>query len=272
MSLFVLSLMVRAWVSFLAAIGTTGLGFFTSDIEIFIVTIVAAHLVLWLVRGWNAMKEHAVQNLLISVLVSVSVPVIVFLPIYCYHLFVKVPRDIRAQAEMQQPPLHPPPFPTIPKVKLPHSEVGPALHITGYTIYQQFIGTPLRVGVHLANDGFVTIIAYCASSIGVFNSDDACGIRALQEKTFQSAQQKFNEMKQPGGLISVEIPPKAKMHFDVDTGPKILTQEMLNSITNGSIVVYFAGVIRYKIALGEQVIPFCGFTDVHTHSVPNCYR
>src|SRR5580700_9617044 len=100
---FWLELAARAYSSFLLAIGTTGLGFFTSNIEYFLATIVVTHLVIWGIRGWSAMKDHAAQNLLISVLVSLGVLALVFSPIYGYHLFFKIPRQIRSEADGLHP-------------------------------------------------------------------------------------------------------------------------------------------------------------------------
>ena len=146
---------------------------------------------------------------------------------------------------------------------------APALRVTGYTLYQQTVGEPLRIGVHVTNDGASTIATAGAYSVGVFDSDDKPSL-ALEEKVFQKAQQEFDERATAGTLVVMEVPPQGKMHFDIDTRPKILTTEMLNSIATGSIRVYFAGILQYKDANGEQVIPYCGFTDASVHSIPNC--
>jgi len=50
------------------------------------------------------MKEHAAQNLEITLVVYAIVLVSIFGPIFCYQLFAKVPRSIRDQADHQPPP------------------------------------------------------------------------------------------------------------------------------------------------------------------------
>src|SRR5258708_6308164 len=96
---FCLEIALRAWFSFLAALGTTGLGFFVSNIAIFVATLVVTCLVIWAFRGWPRMTSHARENVLIGVVVYCIVFVTVFLPIYCHHLFVNVPAQIRADAD-----------------------------------------------------------------------------------------------------------------------------------------------------------------------------
>jgi hypothetical protein len=110
MSHFIFYLLGRSWSSFLSSLGTTGLGFFVSNIWIFLVTLFVTHLVIWGLKGKTAMKEHAAQNLKITLVVYAIVLVIIFGPIFCYQLFAKVPRSIREQADHQPPP------PTVPAV------------------------------------------------------------------------------------------------------------------------------------------------------------
>jgi hypothetical protein len=147
-----------------------------------------------------------------------------------------------------------------------------ALHVTGYTLYQQTVGEPLRLGIHVANDGSTTIKSSGASAVGVFESNGNAPQPELEEKVFRVAKRKFEELKNTGKLSLVEIPPQSKMHFDIDSRPKVLTSEMLTSITTGSIRVYFAGIIQYMDTEGQQSIPYCGFTDASIHSVPNCEK
>jgi hypothetical protein len=167
-----------------------------------------------------------------------------------------------------------PPQPNLmPKAEPARQQPTSALRVTGYTLYQQTVGEPLRLAIRVVNDGNVTIITSGASAIGVFDSNDNIKPLELQEKVFHAAHQKFEELKKAGALNKLEIPPKAQMHFDIDTKPKFLTQEMLDSIANDSIRVYFAGLIRYKDINGaEQFIPYCAFTDAKTRSIPNCNR
>lgn len=112
---FIFYLLGRSWSSFLSSLGTTGLGFFVSYIWIFLVTLCVTHLAIWGLKGKTAMKEHAAQNLRITLVVYAIVLVIIFGSIFCYQLFAKVPRSIREQANHQPPP------PTVPAVwqKLP---------------------------------------------------------------------------------------------------------------------------------------------------------
>ncbi|HEY1471839.1 MAG TPA: hypothetical protein VGF61_22565 [Candidatus Acidoferrum sp.] len=150
------------------------------------------------------------------------------------------------------------------------AETGPALHVTGFTLYQQTVGQPLRIGIHLRNDGKSTINTYGTSCVGVFSSDDDRGSIELQETVFRNAEQTYDKLEQSGELIALEIPPGAQIHFDIDTKPKVLTKEMLDSIATGSINAYFAGIIKYQDLTGEEVIPYCGFTDGGSRSIPNC--
>lgn len=42
----------------------------------------------------------------------------------------------------------------------------PVLHITGYSLYAQTVGTPLRIGIYILNDSDDTIITTNASAVG----------------------------------------------------------------------------------------------------------
>jgi hypothetical protein len=110
MSSFVIELADHAWSSFLVALGTTGLGFFVSNIVLFVATLVVTHLVILARGGWPAMKGHAAkENIKLGILIYVLVLLTVFLPIYGYQLFYVIPNGIRADANHQ---LQPAPIPT----------------------------------------------------------------------------------------------------------------------------------------------------------------
>jgi hypothetical protein len=151
-------------------------------------------------------------------------------------------------------------------------EISPsALRVTGYTLYQQTVGQPLRVGIHLVNEGDATLLVGGTSSVGVFETKGIPNLE-LEEKVFRSAEQSFEEKKSTGTLNKLEIPPHAQMHFDVDTAPKFVTQEMLNSISKDEIRVYFAGILGYDNDGVEHVLSYCGFTNSASRSIPNCRR
>ena len=73
-----------------------------------------------------------------------------------------------------------------------------ALHVTGYTLYQQTVGEPLRLGIHVANDGSTTIKSSGASAVGVFESNGNAPQPELEEKVFRVAKRKFEEFKNTG--------------------------------------------------------------------------
>jgi hypothetical protein len=150
-----------------------------------------------------------------------------------------------------------------------HKKKPVALQVTGYTVYQQTVGTPLRIGVHTFNDSDETLLISLANSIGVLESTKKESPE-LEEKIFHSAQEEFDKGRKSGALAKNEIPAKSKMHFDVDTSPKLLTDEILKKIDKDSISAYWAVVIVYTDKTGEQFVPFCAFTDASTKSVLNC--
>jgi hypothetical protein len=97
---FVLDLLVRAWSVFLSSLGTTGLGFFVSNIVLFIVTVVITHAVMFAKKGKAALAQEF-ENFRVSGLVYALVLALVFIPIFGYGLFVKIPRYIRDEANAQ---------------------------------------------------------------------------------------------------------------------------------------------------------------------------
>jgi hypothetical protein len=108
-------ILVRAWQSFLGAIGTTGLGFFASNVLQFFVMEVATHLVLWLFRGVERMRSHRKENLLIGALAYAIAVVTIYTPIYVRQVW-RVNVEIHSEAESQPPApstsrhVSPPPF------------------------------------------------------------------------------------------------------------------------------------------------------------------
>jgi hypothetical protein len=100
---FYVDLIVRAWYVFLSSLGTTGLGFFVSNIVVFLATSLVTHVVMFLRKGRAALDQEF-ENFKISALVYGLVLVIVFVPIFGYCLFAKVPDSIRDEAKRQPPP------------------------------------------------------------------------------------------------------------------------------------------------------------------------
>jgi hypothetical protein len=97
---FVGEILVRAWQSFLAAIGTTGLGFFTNNIEQFFALELVTWLGVWLFRGKEAMLSHKRQTFLFGAMLYLVAIVIVYLPIYLRQV-PKINSEIRNDAEKQ---------------------------------------------------------------------------------------------------------------------------------------------------------------------------
>jgi hypothetical protein len=100
---FVLDLFVRAWSAFLSSLGTTGLGFFVSNMIVFVVTATITHAVMFAKKGKAALAREF-ENFKVSGLVYALVLVLVFIPIFGYDLFVKIPRSIRDEANGQPLP------------------------------------------------------------------------------------------------------------------------------------------------------------------------
>src|SRR5260370_3169018 len=70
--------------SFVGWIGTTGLGWWLQAFILFIVTEIATYLVLWHLRGKDAMKARARENLKIGCYVWLIVLLVVYSPIFAY--------------------------------------------------------------------------------------------------------------------------------------------------------------------------------------------
>jgi hypothetical protein len=79
-----MNLLHKSGDTFVAWIGTTGLGWWLQAIILFIVTEVATYLVLWQLRGKDAMKARAKENLRIGCYVWLIVLVAVYSPIFAY--------------------------------------------------------------------------------------------------------------------------------------------------------------------------------------------
>lgn len=92
-----------AWSAFLVALGTTGLGFFVSNIVVFLATLGITYAVMWWRQGPEAMKSHAAENLEMGILIYALVLLTVFIPIYGYQVFVTIPRQIRNDADGFRP-------------------------------------------------------------------------------------------------------------------------------------------------------------------------
>jgi len=124
---FIFELCGRSWASFLSAIGTTGLGFFVSNILLFAATVLVTLAVIWAKKGKAAMIQHAAENLKIGVFVYCIVLVTAFGPVFCYQLFVKIPRSIRYEADRVKPPtvLAPKP-PSLALIKSAHATPLPS--------------------------------------------------------------------------------------------------------------------------------------------------
>jgi hypothetical protein len=150
----------------------------------------------------------------------------------------------------------------------------PSLHVTGYTLYAQTVGTPLRVGVHILNDSDDTITTTGSiGTVGFIDGDDREQTDSFAEKAFAKTEMEFAQDEKRGGLIPLEVPPKANMHLDVDSSPKVVVQTTLDSIAQSNITVVFAGVIQYTDNDNNTVVvPYCGFTDARTKSIPNCRK
>src|SRR5258708_604520 len=95
---FVGEVLFRAWGAFLFAIGTTGLVFFTSNIEQFFAVEIIGWLGIWLFLGRQAMMEHKRKNFFLLALLYLMAITVVYLPIYVRQVW-KVNNEIRADAE-----------------------------------------------------------------------------------------------------------------------------------------------------------------------------
>jgi hypothetical protein len=92
---FIADLVVRAWHSLVASMGTTTLAVAVA----FIVIPILLLLVEWSREGWETMRAHWQGNLLVA-----AVTAVVWLAIFCYHLLYGVPQEIRQEADAVRPP------------------------------------------------------------------------------------------------------------------------------------------------------------------------
>jgi hypothetical protein len=88
------SLLYRSWESFLHAMGTTGLGFFT-PVLVFITTVVLTLTIIGLRQGKAAMKAHWKQTAALTTCATLAVMVIVYGPIFSWN-FIKTIYDDHA--------------------------------------------------------------------------------------------------------------------------------------------------------------------------------
>ena len=149
----------------------------------------------------------------------------------------------------------------------------PFLHITGYTYYVQTPGMPLRIGIHILNDSEnETLRPVAADAIEFINGNELAKINVAAEAVFATAEKEFEQRKKDGTLVQLEVPPKASMHFDVDSSPYTATQSTINEIVQGTSTVIFAGIIEYTDGNDTTAVPFCGFTEGSIKNVPNCSK
>ena len=79
------SLLSRSWASFLHAMGTTGLGFFT-PVLVFALTVILTLVVIFLRDGKEKMKEHWQETAAIASIATVAVMLIVYGPIFAWNI------------------------------------------------------------------------------------------------------------------------------------------------------------------------------------------
>jgi hypothetical protein len=81
-----INLLARSWDLFLHAIGTTGLGWWVQGIILFFATEIVTYLVVWKMRGKDAMKARAAENFKIGLYVWAIVVVCVYGPIFSWDV------------------------------------------------------------------------------------------------------------------------------------------------------------------------------------------
>src|ERR1700681_4787960 len=81
-----LNLLNRSCLSFLALLGTTGLGWWVQGIIWFFVTEIATYIVVWRVRGKDEMKARAKENLRIGFYAWLIVMACIYIPIFAYSM------------------------------------------------------------------------------------------------------------------------------------------------------------------------------------------
>jgi hypothetical protein len=79
---FFIEFLGLAWDSFLSAIGTTGLGLFASSFALFFMLEVATWVVIWVVRGKDAMMAHKKENFIIGAAAYILAMLTIYVPIY----------------------------------------------------------------------------------------------------------------------------------------------------------------------------------------------
>jgi hypothetical protein len=87
------SLLRQSGQSFLAALGTTGLGWWVQGIIWFAATEFATYGVIWVIRGKAAMKAHLAENFRIGFYVWLIVMVCIYGPIFGWHVVKAVYED-----------------------------------------------------------------------------------------------------------------------------------------------------------------------------------
>jgi hypothetical protein len=86
------NLLSRSWDSFLHAMGTTGLGFFT-PLVVFVLTVLATLGVIVWKQGKDAMKQHWKQSAAITTGVTLAVMLVVYSPIFLWNVVKTVYSD-----------------------------------------------------------------------------------------------------------------------------------------------------------------------------------
>lgn len=87
---------------FLTALGATGLGWWVQGIIWFVATEGATYLVIWLVRGREAMNAHRAENFRIGFYVWLVVMVCVYSPIFGWHIVRAVYDDHQYLVKLNQ--------------------------------------------------------------------------------------------------------------------------------------------------------------------------
>ncbi len=88
-----LNLLAQSRDSFLAALGTTGLGWWVQGIIWILITEAVTYVVIWIARGTKAMKSRAKENLLIGLVASAIVIVCIYGPIFAWNIIKVVYAD-----------------------------------------------------------------------------------------------------------------------------------------------------------------------------------
>jgi hypothetical protein len=92
MWLHFVNLLSRSWDAFLSAMGTTGLGFFT-PVLVFALTVIVTLLVIFFREGREKMIQHWRETAGITVVVTVLVMLVVYVPIFTWNVVKTVYRD-----------------------------------------------------------------------------------------------------------------------------------------------------------------------------------